>query len=835
MDSTQPNQGQSESPHDRPFTITRFPDQFARTKKERTETPRQWAARIARIEANSKTELPFFKAGLFGDVATEKGCLRHDANVLAVTGVEGDHDAGNMQPEEAKALLEAARVAAVVYSTPSNRPDRPRWRVLCPLSAPLPPARRAALVARLNGVLKGVLAGESFTLSQAFYAGAVRGGPPVQTFLVDGRYLDLCEELDAAATGKPGRVATGDGSGGRLDEEAAREAIRSGSVIYPNLVALVGKWAGAGVGYVEADRRLKALLHEIPEADRDERWRDRMSKVPSILVGIYTKEVVARAEAPARIASAFDSVMDGEVILTDDDDPAGTGIPPDELAEIHELIGWPTARRKVQEAEGPRRSVAREVADRLTEGGDTANAAAFAARYRGQRLYVSATGQWLRWTGQRWAAQTAEDVTADCTAVSAEMVARAADRLRHDPSEENRASLRHATRLHGNAPALARMESLSRAEAGMSVASPADFDRNPFALAVENGVLDLREGSLRPASPDDRLSRIAGCAFDPKARAPRFLDFLTTILPDDAVRDFVRRAVGYSLTGSVDEEVFFLAHGRGANGKSVFANVLSAMMGEYAGSFGAALVTRGKHENEAQRMVARLPGLRLALVNETATGDLWDSARLKELASRERIAARKLYTESFDFWPTHKLWIRTNHLPGSLDAGDGFWRRCIPVGFAVQIPEADRMPDLDRRIIATELPGVLNWALEGARQWAEGGLRVPAVIRREAESYRQDTDLLGQWVAECTVPDPAGKSRPSKVAVAEAFADFADFCRTLGAHSGTAMTFSRSMTDRGIRRDPHKGSGGRRFLGFTLKPDRHPARNFGDDDGVDLI
>jgi putative DNA primase/helicase len=331
---------------------------------------------------------------------------------------------------------------------------------------------------------------------------------------------------------------------------------------------------------------------------------------------------------------------------------------------------------------------------------------------------------------------------------------------------------------------------------------------------------------LRRAVPEDRVSRLAGCDYDPDATAPMFMDFLERVLPDKQVRELVRRAIGYTLTGSVEEEKFFMCHGvgAGANGKSTFANIMAAMMGEYAGSFGAALVTRNKNENEAARMVARLPGLRLALVNETAIGDLWDSARLKELASRERIAARLLYKESFDFFPTQKLWIRTNHLPGSLDAGDGFWRRCVPIPFTVQIPEADLIRDLDKRIIATELPGVLNWALQGAMEWAKGGLAVPKVITQSAQAYREETDVLGLWMDERTKADAK-----AKVPVREAFSDYEDFCQSQGMSAGSAMTFSRAMTDRGAERDRHKG-GGRRFIGFRLVEHSYGG---GADDGQD--
>ncbi len=469
----------------------------------------------------------------------------------------------------------------------------------------------------------------------------------------------------------------------------------------------------------------------------------------------------------------------------------------------------------------PGLSPLRQAADRLTPFGDVSNGARHADRLRGQRLYVSTEQRWLTWTGQSWAAQSPEEVAADTKETSAALLAEAAKAAAEEPGGQNQHRLVLAGRLHASAPALGRMEQLARSEPGMSVHTPADFDTNPFALTALNGILDLRTGELRLARPDDRVSKLAGTAFDANAKAPLFLAFLAKIMPDPAHRAFMQRVAGYLLTGSVEEERFFVAYGNGANGKSVLANVLAAVLGEYAGSFGAALVTRGAAENEAERMKARLPGKRLALVNETAVGDLWDSQRIKELASRERIAARLLYREAFDFWPTHKLFIRTNHLPGSLDAGDGFWRRCVPIPFTEQIAEAERIPALDRLIIETELPGVLNWMLAGALAWRRDGLAVPAKIMAEVAGYREDTDLLGQWLTECTEQDTS-----ARLAVGEAFNSYADFCRSLGAHSGTAMTFFRAMTAKGFARDPSR-KGGRRFVGIRLREAKFP-----DDDGA---
>jgi archaellum biogenesis ATPase FlaH len=175
---------------DHPVKITSFPSQRALAKKELNLSLRTLATQIEQRMAASKDKLPWLKLATFGDTKSEKGCLRTNANVATITGLEADYDAGKMTPEEARDRLVKAGLAALIYTTPSHMPEAPRWRVLCPFSGPLPPDAREDHMARLNGVLGGQLAGESFTLSQAYYAGGVEGGQPVQTFLVDGGYLD---------------------------------------------------------------------------------------------------------------------------------------------------------------------------------------------------------------------------------------------------------------------------------------------------------------------------------------------------------------------------------------------------------------------------------------------------------------------------------------------------------------------------------------------------------------------------------------------------------------------------------------------------------------------
>jgi hypothetical protein len=187
---------------DRPLTVTRFPTRAARRKSEHTITLRALAPRILKRTAPTKDDLPWLKLARFGEKRTTHNCLRHNANLLSIDGIEGDYDGGTMRMEIAAARLRAARIAGLLYTSGSHTEEKPRFRVLCPTSVALPPDRRAAFVARLNGVLGGTLDPSSFTLSQAFYYGSVNKNPAHRVDLVEGRYSDLAYELDAGAIGK---------------------------------------------------------------------------------------------------------------------------------------------------------------------------------------------------------------------------------------------------------------------------------------------------------------------------------------------------------------------------------------------------------------------------------------------------------------------------------------------------------------------------------------------------------------------------------------------------------------------------------------------------------
>ena len=185
------------------ITVTFFADHAATTKREECLTLTALAELIRATNADTKQSLPWLKLAKFGDARTDKNSLRHNSNILVIGGIEGDADNGQVSFEAAVQLLRAAGISALVYTSPGHAEDAPRWRALCPLSQEHPPGQRDRFMARLNGALQGVLANESWTLSQSYYYGSVNRNPSHQVVVIEGTCVDLADRLDATAIGKP--------------------------------------------------------------------------------------------------------------------------------------------------------------------------------------------------------------------------------------------------------------------------------------------------------------------------------------------------------------------------------------------------------------------------------------------------------------------------------------------------------------------------------------------------------------------------------------------------------------------------------------------------------
>jgi hypothetical protein len=278
------------------IAVTFFENFAAQSKREVTHTISSLAELIRATSAPSKDKLPWLKLCRFGNIKTEKGSFRHDGNVSACSGIEADYDGELVSIDEAIERLDKAGIHAVVYSSPSHTDEKPRWRVICPFSRELPPAERGHMLGRVNGLLGGILADESFTLSQSYYYGSVNGNPAHRVEIVDGtQYIDQANELDERWIGRSKAKANGGGGNGQfhsgpVDEAALIEEIISGKSYHLSCTRLVGRWAQQGMPFMDAQTQLLAIFDGVYPPDRDERWRQRHGDVPRIIRDIYGKQ-----------------------------------------------------------------------------------------------------------------------------------------------------------------------------------------------------------------------------------------------------------------------------------------------------------------------------------------------------------------------------------------------------------------------------------------------------------------------------------------------------------------------------------------------------------------
>jgi putative DNA primase/helicase len=381
---------------------------------------------------------------------------------------------------------------------------------------------------------------------------------------------------------------------------------------------------------------------------------------------------------------------------------------------------------------------------------DLGNAARF-ARQHGQDFRYCATagyGGWLAWDGRRWTPDTTlERMRRARQSVFTELEAAMAE-----PDDGRRAArLKWAVRSQ-DAARLHACVTLAASEPGMALASLTDFDADPWLLNADNGTLDLRTGVLRETRRTDLLTKLAPVTYDPAAECSLWLAFLDRIFAGNVeLIDFVQRFLGYALTGITRERVFAILWGAsGRNGKTTLLETFRAILGDYALRTPAETLLV-KRDGAIPNDVAKLRGARFVTASETKQGRQLDEPLVKDLTGGDTISARFMRAEWFEFRPSAKIFLGTNHKPEIPGTDPAIWDRVVLIPFTVRIPDEEQDQQLGAKLQA-EAPGILAWAVRGCRAWQDGGLQVPEIVRAATKVYRAEEDALGVFLDErCTL------------------------------------------------------------------------------------
>jgi P4 family phage/plasmid primase-like protien len=294
-----------------------------------------------------------------------------------------------------------------------------------------------------------------------------------------------------------------------------------------------------------------------------------------------------------------------------------------------------------------------------------------------------------------------------------------------------------------------------------------------------------------------------------------FLDRITD--GNRELSGFLQRYIGYCLTGITTEHVFVFAYGTGANGKGTFINTIVKIFADYATTAAMSTFIASKNDNHPTDL-AKLRGARLVVAQETQQGREWDEAKIKTLTGGDRMAARFMRQDFFDFEPSFKLFIVGNHKPRLTVVDEAMKRRLLIVPFTVRIPEAERDPELSRKL-EEEWPAILRWAVDGCLEWQRIGLAPPAVVLAATAQYFAGEDLFGQWLDDACEIDIGNTWKWETVG--SLFDSWSSYALRGNENPGSKKAFSEQMQARGFV-SGHKGHAKTRVLfGVRFKPANH--------------
>ena len=278
----------------------------------------------------------------------------------------------------------------------------------------------------------------------------------------------------------------------------------------------------------------------------------------------------------------------------------------------------------------------------------------------------------------------------------------------------------------------------------------------------------------------------------PSSRCPLWLKFIDRVTNGDKeFQEFLQRMVGYALTGDTTAHALFFLFGTGANGKSVFIDSIAGMIADYHRAAPIETFTASSGDRHPTDL-AGLRGARLVTAMETEEGRRWAESRIKQLTGGDKVSARLMRQDFFEFIPQFKLIIAGNHKPGLRSVDEAMRRRFHLLPFIVTIPKEERDTQLKEKLKA-EWPGILGWAIEGCRDWQAQGLSAPEAVTKATAAYLESEDATAAWMEDCCIAD-----REGWVTSAALFTSWKVWAENAGEYVGSSKAFTAKLEARGF-------------------------------------
>jgi putative DNA primase/helicase len=789
--------------------LTIFADVKAYRKVEQSLDIARLLATIRTTTAPAKTKLPLIKLASFGDKKTEKGSLRHDANMISISGLEADYDAARISFEDACAKVRDAGLSALLYTSPSHTEDAPRWRVICPFSQEYPTSRRDEFMGRLSGLFNGNFSLESWAHSQSYYIGSVKNNPSHRAEIIDGTPIDLLESLDATWIGRPALTV------GSEEEQGKVRPVSSGGYsplsekrfeAYRNVIlAKLQREAVDG----QKHRRLIAIARTLGGIQAEARFTDETAV--QWLMDALPDSVAdwVQAKSTARWGLAKGREKPFQLEDRPNPNPKANG-----YANGH-ANGIDHATKDC--AEPPQTDAKDDDPIVLSPSAPMVSARSFIERHHTDTNLRSIHHQndtFYAWRQTHYAETPREDIRAQIYGFL-DKAARPAGKGKTTPFEPTRSKVANVLE------ATAAVAQVSR-----DIFPPAWLDAQPHPpaadlIACTNGLLHITTRDMLDHTP--AFFSLNALGFDYQADTPRprqWIDFLAELWPDDQPAiDTLQEMFGLMLTGDTRHQKAFLIVGPKRSGKGTIARVLIKLLGQDNVS-GPTLSSMSTNFG-----LAPLIGKRLAVISDARLGSRADQSiiveRILSITGEDTLTVDR---KNRDAW-TGRLEVRfivlTNELPRLTDSSGALASRFIILTLTQSFIGREDHALTDR--LAGEMPGILNWSLGGLERLRQRGHFVPPA---SSDAARQALEDLGSpisaFLRECC---DVGQSAWNFIATNHLFDAWCKWCRDNNQdHPGTVQMFGSDLRTvipnlkvRNQRNDDGSDSRTRHYVGISLK------------------
>jgi putative DNA primase/helicase len=476
----------------------------------------------------------------------------------------------------------------------------------------------------------------------------------------------------------------------------------------------------------------------------------------------------------------------------------------DKWDEVHSGDGMTYGEKTLQTAQASCRPQTQPKQQQITFPCTDLGNAERLAHHHGENLkYCKPWNKWVFWDGVKWS----EDETGKINQYAKKTVRKIYDEAKHTEDDNKRQAIgKHANASESNS----RINAMISLAQGELAVSPNDFDQHRFLLNCENGTVDLKTGDFGPHQKENYITKLAHVRYDESATCPLWESFLNRIMDNNQdLMQFLQRAIGYALTGDVSEQCLFLLWGSGANGKSTFLRTIGNILGDYSQHTPTDTLIvkkRGAITND----LARMQGARFVTATESEAHHQLAENLIKQMTGDDIISARFLYKETFEFEPEHKIFLGTNNKPIIRGNDYAIWRRMRLIPFTVTIPPEEMDKNLINKLKA-EYSGILNWAIKGCLEWQNHGLGTPAEVTEATDEYRNEMDLLNDFIQDCCIEGP-DLFVPAK----DLNEAYAKWCEVNGEFHLNAASFGRKLTEKGFVRAQRGKRRTRGWIGLNL-------------------